>query len=355
MASTKSMTVMSTTTSGEWKGIGAMERPRYFPRQLITPEELNLEVRYYRDMMRRHNRLMHGWGVVAGAEVCAVESSVSPDSEPYLLRVSPGYILGPYGDEIIIARERVFDVRKGTVTGCSDGMAGDDDAWCTSVAVREIPDTFYLAVRYKEIPSRQVRVQPAACGCDDTPCEYSRICDGYEFCLREDCPEMEGAVDSPEALLEALFHTYEDHPEGTGGTSKGWVTLAKVTMDPNGVVQVIDNCSCRRMAATFANVWARCETAKSDTFTIEKVETSGFYPGTDAKVIVRGSNLSDAVEVSLPAGFTITDGPAFSGDGSSMVMVIAVGAGVSQGDYKITFTKDGANTIEKTITVQPAP
>ena len=49
---------------------GVLERPRYFPGQLMTPEEMILEQNYFRDKMRRHNRLLHGWGVVCGAVVC---------------------------------------------------------------------------------------------------------------------------------------------------------------------------------------------------------------------------------------------------------------------------------------------
>src|SRR2546425_986364 len=86
-------------------------RPRYFPRQLITPEEMMLEAQYFRDKLRRHNRLMHGWGVVCGAVVCRVpkcnqpetnQSKSGPEYEPWKVLVKPGYILGPCGDEIIL-------------------------------------------------------------------------------------------------------------------------------------------------------------------------------------------------------------------------------------------------------------
>src|SRR5260370_39362995 len=81
------------------------ELPRYYPRQLITPADLTLEQDYFRDRMRRHNRLLHGWGVVCGATVCPVQI-VNADGTvsyaPWQVQVQPGYILGPYGDEIIM-------------------------------------------------------------------------------------------------------------------------------------------------------------------------------------------------------------------------------------------------------------
>src|SRR5258706_5544857 len=94
-----------------------LERPRYFPRQLITPAELTLEQTYFRDKLRRHNRLLHGWGVVCGAEVCAVRNPDGNSWEPWKVRVRPGYILGPIGDEITIARERIVDLRVTSATG----------------------------------------------------------------------------------------------------------------------------------------------------------------------------------------------------------------------------------------------
>ena len=44
----------------------ALEWPRYFARQMITPEDLGSGVHYLRERMRRHNRALHGWGMVPG-------------------------------------------------------------------------------------------------------------------------------------------------------------------------------------------------------------------------------------------------------------------------------------------------
>ncbi len=48
------------------------ERPRYFPRQIITADDLSLDQEYARNARRLHNRMLHGWGVVCGAKVCPV-------------------------------------------------------------------------------------------------------------------------------------------------------------------------------------------------------------------------------------------------------------------------------------------
>jgi hypothetical protein len=80
---------------------GLLERPRYFPRQLITSTDLTLEATYFRDKLRRHNRLLHGWGVVCGLLVCPVRSADGTALEPWTVMVEPGYALGPCGDEVL--------------------------------------------------------------------------------------------------------------------------------------------------------------------------------------------------------------------------------------------------------------
>src|SRR5436305_1278874 len=89
----------------------ALELPRYYPRQLLTPVELTLEQQYFRDRLRRHNRLLHGWGVVCGGAVCRVPDTTANQAQPWKVRVQTGYVLGPYGDEILIDHEQIVDLR----------------------------------------------------------------------------------------------------------------------------------------------------------------------------------------------------------------------------------------------------
>src|SRR5882757_1794308 len=72
-----------------------LERVRYFSRQLITAEDMRAEQEYFINKQRRHNRLLHGTGVVCGLDV-----SASPDTDfPQRVAVSAGYALTPQGDE----------------------------------------------------------------------------------------------------------------------------------------------------------------------------------------------------------------------------------------------------------------
>src|SRR5262245_21982711 len=134
---------------------GLAERPRYYPRQLITSDDLTLEQEYFRSKLRLHNRLLHGWGVVCGAEVRSVpkaNSDNTTDREPWMVMVCPGYILGPYGDEIFIDCKRTVDLRTRGVTGVTDELCPEaPDPWCSDVREERNPSTLYIAVRYRQV------------------------------------------------------------------------------------------------------------------------------------------------------------------------------------------------------------
>jgi hypothetical protein len=56
----------------------ALERVRYFPRQLITADDMRAEQEFFLNKMRRHNRFLHGWGVVCAARSCPCRPPSTP-------------------------------------------------------------------------------------------------------------------------------------------------------------------------------------------------------------------------------------------------------------------------------------
>jgi hypothetical protein len=46
-----------------------LKRNRFFSGKLLTAEDLELEQEYFRERLKRHNRYLHGFGVVVGLEV----------------------------------------------------------------------------------------------------------------------------------------------------------------------------------------------------------------------------------------------------------------------------------------------
>jgi hypothetical protein len=230
-----------------------LERPRYYPRQLVTPDVLTLGQDYLRNMQRLHNRMLHGYGVVCGLVVCPVLAADARSVEPWKVLVRPGYALAPSGDGILVDSDRIVDLREGA--NCADPCAEpSDDPWCSPQYVKPEEGIYYIAIRYTERQVRPERVQPAGCGCDDQRCESSRLKDGYEIGVLCDCPHPNATPPEPD-FAELLTCENMGCPECS---TSPWVGLARVEVDRNGVVVLVDNCACRRLVVSFANFWWKC-------------------------------------------------------------------------------------------------
>jgi hypothetical protein len=79
----------------------ALARNRYFSGRLLGAEDFQLEQDYVRERLRRHNRALHGTGIVCGLEV-----SVRPDGGGgKQVVVQPGVAIDPDGEQIEIPCE----------------------------------------------------------------------------------------------------------------------------------------------------------------------------------------------------------------------------------------------------------
>jgi len=74
--------------------IAALTRLRYFTGQLLSAEDLRDEQSYLLDRLRRHNRFLHGWGVVSGLEV-KVDNATD-------IEVAPGIAIDCAGNELVV-------------------------------------------------------------------------------------------------------------------------------------------------------------------------------------------------------------------------------------------------------------
>ncbi len=159
-----------------------LERVRYFPRQLLGAEDLTDEQSYFREKLRRHNRYLHGWGVVCG---CSVRPAPTKE-KPFQVLICPGYVITPCGDEVLIGCPALFDVATCMVT--SDDPCAYARPCPPVTRTMPIRSKLYLGVCYKECEVRSVRVAPVGCSCDETACDYSRIRDAYEFTCLDSLP-----------------------------------------------------------------------------------------------------------------------------------------------------------------------
>jgi hypothetical protein len=91
---------MTTAEGACTTGGGTLKRPHYFAGKLLDAATLQTEQDYHREKRRRHNRYLHGCGIVCGLGV-----HVDAPSETGSTRIviEPGYALDANGDDVAIA------------------------------------------------------------------------------------------------------------------------------------------------------------------------------------------------------------------------------------------------------------
>ncbi|MBC7894665.1 MAG: hypothetical protein H7066_04585 [Cytophagaceae bacterium] len=232
---------------------GALERTRFYPRQLVTPDDLTQDQVYFREKHKRHNRMLHGWGVVCGACVRRGRGECE-------VIVEPGYILGPYGDEIVIDREITIDVCSlgtGEQDGCCDGAT---DSWCSDVRSSCPQGRLYLAVRYDECMTRPVKHPGGGCGCgcDDDACEYTRIRDSFTIAVLRELPAPY-TTPMKQPTIATIYPCLQRTARGCPPCPpEPWVVLADIAMGDNCRVRAVDCFAHRRHVVTFAEFFWAC-------------------------------------------------------------------------------------------------
>ncbi len=242
---------------------GSLERPRWFAGQLVGPGDLEALQSWIIGRARRHNRMIHGWGVSCGLAVTTTVSPTTGDAEPWSVTVGEGFAISGCGDDISVPTAVRIDIRQPRPSG-SEGCAPPVDPWCAPVRARREPErTYYLAIRYAEEHRRPVRAGGCGCGCDDDPCEFSRIAETYTLAVLDELPECyddTGREPAPESSRGALGCTPEIRERGTRACPdccSPWVVLADLRVDSAGTV-TIDPLTHRRFLPALGELAFTC-------------------------------------------------------------------------------------------------
>ena len=201
-----------------------IERTRYFAGQRLDEGDLTQEQLYLREKARRHNRLLHGWGIVNGL-------GVQPGPADAEVTVEPGYALDPYGDEIVVADAVIVDL-----------LSEDEDG--NAVAPCPPPDgRKRRRIRKKRSPGRPLYLAIGYAECSSAPVpvgesvEFSRTRESFAVRLLTKLP--------------ASYRRRRPVRQDGDSPAEPWVILAEVSLDQALKVSSVDcHAHERRVAAS---------------------------------------------------------------------------------------------------------
>lgn len=139
---------------------GTLSRPDYQPGNYLLPDDLKAGQAYIQQRLRRHNRLLHGSGVVCGLNV----APANDPNYPWGIYVCPGYAIGPYGDELVAQQRELLVI--------------SDFLWMNFQS-QGLPGIAYIGIRYVEEFVGNIPAPSLECSCDEPTYIPTRIRDSH--------------------------------------------------------------------------------------------------------------------------------------------------------------------------------
>ena len=220
-------------------------RLRYFPGQLMTADDMRAEQEFLLKKARRHNRFLHGWGVTCGLDVrlpAPVPGTPEGQIPTCKLWVCPGYAVSPQGDDILVEEPVQIDL-------CTGRLEPEPccEPWpCPPVFTpgnRRDTAQLWLAIRAAECLTRPVRIPVAACGCDETACDYSRISESFEIKALTALPQSHKDAKAADTAWQNVIAEWRRGgvenrqplpvPPCPACIDEPWVVLATITVRAN--------------------------------------------------------------------------------------------------------------------------
>ncbi len=144
-----------------------LERVHYYSNQLLTADDFACEQSYFLERFRRHNRYLHGWGVVNGLNVVAQNNKT--------VMVSPGLAVDCCGNEIYLDVAEQAGIPKNsklffiTIEFAEQpvnrvpSVSSDLDAPDTQAS--RIRETSHIAISATDPCANHTEISPGSAGC----------------------------------------------------------------------------------------------------------------------------------------------------------------------------------------------
>jgi hypothetical protein len=161
---------MRLTDHGRRRELSAFTRTRFFHGQLLEAHHLEDEQRYLNGKRCLLNRLVTGYGVVAGLNV-----EVDPSGSRLI--VGPGLALDRAGREIVVPRATLSEV-------VAPRPNGPDDKPRPNEHCHDDEDWVHVVICFHECPAEPERSFVGACDCE-TECEHGAVHERFEIRIEE--------------------------------------------------------------------------------------------------------------------------------------------------------------------------
>jgi hypothetical protein len=335
---------MSTATLNDCTQLDTtlLERVNYFPRQLLTADDMTADQQYFIAKLRRHNRYLHGWGVVCGLAVTIAPTAKSP----WMVQISPGYALGPYGDEIYVPNAVNLDLAQ-----CGPGAATDPCSPGTLLmtGTAKTGSLIYVAIRYEECFARPVQTLPGGCGCNSNSCEPSRISDSYEIdCLGTLPPSAQPDPQGPSLCDYLSGRALVECPSCP---TDPWIVLAQVQL-PTATGSTlpqsnVDNSTFRRRLFSTAVIQEQVRLCCCTGNDLAPARVTSITPANQT-VFTNGSQIPSSILITFNKHLVAT-----SVNKNSILVVLNNAAGVPSVPVAGSVTYDDINLVATFTPLQP--
>lgn len=149
----------------------SLPRPKYEGGAYLTTHDLLTEQQYRLQRLRRHNRYLHGWGVICGLRTASAQEA----GRPWAVLICPGNAITCCGDIIEVCAPVLVDI--------------SDCLWARPMVGRRPLPVAYIGIRYDEEYQRMAPINASSCGCDDPIYQPSRIQDSFRVDVLWELPE----------------------------------------------------------------------------------------------------------------------------------------------------------------------
>jgi hypothetical protein len=151
----------------------AFARNAWFDGKVITAVDLVAEQDYFLTKHRRHDRLLHGWGVVCGLRV---RQHPNPACRSQYVVIEPGSAIDCCGREVRVDQPTLFDYRTAYVAAyqAANGPNAQPGAGAHRVEI---------VLRYQECPAEPVPVLFQGCAPAGESCLPNRVVEGFDLGL----------------------------------------------------------------------------------------------------------------------------------------------------------------------------